>query len=301
MSDEDRSLSTRREFIGQTVAVAYALGMASTYHAEAQSTPLKDAPATHNMLAIGQTTMYLSHLPMFNQLNPKRTDYSTPHRFQVILEASLTASSGNPQKVYFEDRRSHPEVRMYTLRPEPFVLATLFVPDPKSSPLKSFPGQGVFRGHLERTGNVRILSNVTVTVQRVIYAHQFDVKEKRAEQLDYIVFGNGNELFAAHLITAPPDFDQILPVKITGRTFTAEELNHGVRLSIPERKNVATERLKKQDSVTAQVVAGSGTSAKFQVEAAGELYFEDGELFIPPQFDQTAEEKKAGFTEEPVQ
>ena len=297
---EERDHATRRDFMGRAVGVAGALGAAlPTRDAfAAQNSLVTDSPATHNMMVFGQSTMFLSHLPMFNKLNAQKTDYATPHRFQVILEASLTAPSGVPQQVYFEDRRSHPETRMYTLRPELFVLDTLFPPDATSEPLRSFPAQGVFRGHLERTGNVQILTGVIVSVQRVIYSHKFAVNDKRAAQLEYIVFGKGDELFAAHLITSPPDFDQILPVRITGRTFTAEELNLGVRISIPSRKNAATARLNRQDRVEGQAKAGVTPVAQVQVEAARELYFEEGELTIPPRFNQTAEEKRAGFTEE---
>ena len=293
---------TRRDFVRTGVAAgALSLVSGSDGMIAAQQTGgPAEAPATHNMLAVGQSNLFLSHLPMFNKVNPQKTDYSTPHRFQVILQANLMAAAPYPQKTYFEDRRSHPDVRMYTLQPKPFVLADLFPSGAGANALRTFPAQGVFRGHLEREGHVQILTDVDVDVVRIVYAKKFAVSERRAEKLEYILFGKDDELFAAHLITAPPDFDQVLPVRIAGRTFTAKEMEAGVRLSFPDRKNIATARLNAPTRASGVVMIGGVADASFEVETMKELYFEEGELFIPPQFPQTPEEKRAGFTEEGI-
>jgi hypothetical protein len=52
--------------------------------------------------------------------------------------------------------------------------------------------------------------------------------------LEYLLFGKGTDLFLAHLITAPPDFDQVLGVKVTGHQFTADELANGVHVVFPK-------------------------------------------------------------------
>src|SRR5262245_7325197 len=71
----------------------------------------EDDPALHNWMLVGSQTAFLSHLPMFEKLNATRTDYLTPHRFQVILQGSFTNSSGDVGELYFKDRTSHPEVK----------------------------------------------------------------------------------------------------------------------------------------------------------------------------------------------
>lgn len=283
-----------RRFVVRSLCVAGAYGAFPTTRAAAQTST--ERPATHNMLVFGQKTLYLSHLPMFDKLNSRKDAYVTPHRFQVILEASLTAAEGDPEQIYVEDRRTHPNVRMYTLQPDPFVLATLF-PDGATPPVRQFPAGAVFRGHLERQGNSRILSNCSVVVRQVIYAHPFAVTEKRPAKLEYLVFGKADELFAVHLIAAPPDFDQILPVRLNGGAVSPEELARGIRVSIPGRKNLATARLTGQSGVPAQATIG-GKAVAVKLDAGREVYFEEGELSIPPRFHQTAEEKRAGFTEE---
>jgi hypothetical protein len=288
----------RRAFAARTVGAA-ALAVVSFQRNlfAGASIVLPDAPTGHNMMVVGQKTVYLSHLPMFDKLNPQKTQFATPHRFQVLLEASLTGPSSKPDDTYFKDRAANPTVRMYTLSPEPFVLSTLFLPTIETATRRSFKA-GMFRGHLERTGSANILQNVTVTVRRVIHAHEFGVKDVRPAQLEYVLFGKGDELFLSHFISAPPDFDQIVPVKVTGRTFTEQELNQGPRITIPDRKNTSVQRLMEKTDVAAVAKIGKGAGMPIQIQAARELYFEDGELLIPPKFPQTAEEKKAGFTEE---
>jgi hypothetical protein len=48
----------------------------------------EDAPNTHNMLVFGEQAVFLSHLPMFGALNKTKTGFRSPHRYQVILEAT---------------------------------------------------------------------------------------------------------------------------------------------------------------------------------------------------------------------
>jgi len=44
-----------------------------------------DPPATHNMLIVGEETVYLSHLPMFQE----KGEPVMPHRYQAILEVTF--------------------------------------------------------------------------------------------------------------------------------------------------------------------------------------------------------------------
>jgi hypothetical protein len=91
-----------------------------------QNDASKDCPNVHNMLVVGDQTVFLSHLPMFGGLNNGATSYTTPHRFQVILEATFTDQSNNVQDIYTRDRQAHSSTKMYTLSPECLVLSDLF-------------------------------------------------------------------------------------------------------------------------------------------------------------------------------
>ena len=151
---QNQSTLSRRAMLRTLGAAACAASMPSS----ALGSPApQEAPATHNWMLVGSQTAFLSHLPMFEKLNPAGTDYLTPHRFQVILQASFTSRGSDVSPLYFADRRDHKNVKMFTVSPsKDFVLAQVV----SSPPLKSFQAT-VFRGHLERGGQpIRGLQNV---------------------------------------------------------------------------------------------------------------------------------------------
>jgi hypothetical protein len=244
-----------------------------------------DKPATHNMLVVGDEAVYLSHLPMFQT----RGEPPMPHRYQVILEVTFPE-----QERYTRDRREHPATKIYMLSPEEFVLPDLAPTDPKQKPLGAFKALVVTRGHFEREGKVTILRDVEVTVKGVRHFRQFDPKAKKPARLEYLLFGRGQELFLAHLITAPPDFDQILAVKVTGHTFTDEDLAKGVTVAFPGTKNTPATRLNEKQVASGEAKVGNAPT-KIRVEVSRELFFEEGELRVPAFFETTPTEGQAGF------
>jgi hypothetical protein len=243
----------------------------------------------HNMMLVGEETVFASHLPMFD----------SEHRFQLILEVKLEKGDENLNSIYTRDRKEHLDVRMYTLQPSKlFVLARLFGAD-EGSRLRSFPAS-VFRGHLERLGNKKLnqLSDSDVAVERIVYAAEIGRPNgpDRTRQLEYIVFGKGKDTFVAHRITQAPDFDQLLRVEFSGRGLTDNELSKGLTIVIPDRPNDAKQRLRQGDTVNAEGhVGGGGPVLPLQVTVIGEPYFEEGELAAPPTFDPTRLELEAGF------
>jgi hypothetical protein len=237
----------------------------------------------HNMMVVGERSIYLSHLPMF----------MSPHNFQVILEAEFTQGGKSVGEIYVKDRQGHPKVKMYTLEPQDsFKLPTLFRPLPP--PRNSFKGK-LFRGHLERENEE--LGNFDVKIKRVIYAEELDGTRTKSDELTYILFGRPEELFLAHVIAAPPpDFDQIISVKIDGHKFTEQELLTGVEVVFLERPNTATARLKEKEKLKGRGhVTGAHQFLNLNVEGIREFYFEESELDAKGTMGTTAEEKKAGF------
>jgi hypothetical protein len=246
-----------------------------------------DGPATHNMLVVGEEAVFLSHLPMFQE----RGQPPMPHRYQVILEVTFP-----DQDRYAKDRREHPGTKIYMLSPEEFVLPDLAPTDPKQKPLGSFKALVVTRGHFEREGRVAILRDVEVTVKGVRHFHRFDPKAKRPAHLEYLLFGKGQELFLAHLITSPPDFDQMLAVKVTGHTLTDEDLAKGIAVAFPGTKNAPASRLQEKQVASGEVrLANAPATTKVQVEVSRELFFEEGELRVPAVMETTPTERRAGF------
>ena len=318
-----RKLSNnRRQFLKQAATTAAGLGFLSlplpsswlTHVSEAATTlPQLDAPNTHNMLVVGEQTAYLSHLPMFDGVNRTRTSFTSPHRYQVILEATFTDGDKKLTEVYTADRVAHASEKMYSINPALFVLPDL---DPDGKALKSFRGNTIFRGHLERQ-NTPIIGFMDsrsdpprsgvfdVNVTRVVHFHKLTPGAAKPAQLQYFLFGKGAEIFMAHFIAQPPDFDQVIGVKVTGQQFTDEQLAGGIKANFAGRPNTAKTRLKETQKVLGMFeLAGTdgkplaGSNAKpLEVEVIKEFYFEEGELRIPHTFNPTVEEKNSGFGE----
>jgi hypothetical protein len=284
--------TSRRAFVtsGAAAALAFSVGVSRSADVEAA----EDAPNTHNMLVFGEQAVFLSHLPMFDALNKTKTDFRSPHRYQVILEASFTKEGKDLRDLYVKDRQAHPTTRIDTLNPDTFVLSRLFTPA-KTPQLRSFTAP-VFRGHLEQGGvPVPGLEQIVVEVVRVVHGRKFDPRVKNPGTLEYLLVGKGPERFLAHAIFAPPNFDQVLSVRSAGRELTDADLSEDVRVSVPNRKNVAAERLREGQKVQAMLRVGSAkgkTPSAIQLEAGPQLYFEEGELGVPPTFDPTPEEEK---------
>lgn len=280
----------RRRFIKQTALGAVALTTLSPAQLLRAQDP-EDRPNTHNMLVVGQNTIFLSHLPMFDGLDTTKTAFLSPHRYQVILEATFTIAGKDVGEIYRKDRQAHATTRIYTLRPETFVISRLFTPVAKPQ-IPSFTAT-VFRGHLEDGGKpVRGLEKVSVNVTRVVHGRQFEPQAKKPAELEYLLFGKGAELFLAHAIVSPPDFDQVLSVRLSGHELTDNDLTGGGRIVVANRKNVAADRLREKQNVPATLQIGTAAGSKVKIEAGTQHYFEEGELLVPATFDPTPEEKK---------
>lgn len=275
--------TTRREFL-QTSAVGASALVFGIAPAAAE-----DSKATHNMLMFGEQAVFLSHLPMFHGLSTDGAEFRSPHRYQVILEATLTSEQ---QEIYIMDRRANPRTPFYTIGPEPFVLSRLFLPE-AAPQLISFRAT-VFRGHLESVPNSPVsgLEGISVKIARAVHGRMFVPRADKPAALEYLLFGHGRERFLAHAIFAPPDFDHVLSVEMSGLELTDRELNQNIRIVLPDRRNVAAERLRRGQRVEAMLRIGSRLPSKVQIDVGPQIYFEEGELLVPPTFDPTDEEKR---------
>src|SRR4029453_11245395 len=117
----------------------------------------------------------------------------------------LTKDGKDVGDVYAKDRQANAMTRIYTLRPERFVLSRLFTPA-EAPKLAAFTAK-VFRGHLEQ-GETPVpgLEQALAKGARIVHGRKFDPGTKKPETLEYVLFGNGSERFLAHAIFAPPDF-----------------------------------------------------------------------------------------------
>jgi hypothetical protein len=227
-----------------------------------------DPPGGHGMAVVGNDAIFLSHLPMFMR----------PHDYQVILEASFGPADGT----FRQDRKAHPEVKLYTFAPVPFVLPELFSDAPGTPPKStSFSGRLV-RNHFEQPPAhpqepVGIANDVVVHVIGVVHHHRLDAGAPRPKHLSYLLFGRGEERFLAHFISRPPDFDQLLAVDVSGHEFSDLELSRGVVLSVPDRPDAPKARLAEHQSERCAAHV-DGNDVPVDLVVGSELYFETADL-----------------------
>lgn len=295
--------NNRREFLKSGATAVVGLGCLSLglkAQSLAPGLPTEDAPATHNMMIVGSQTAYLSHLPMFEGLNQDNPpEFASPHRRQVIMEATFTQAGKDLTPIYLADRLSHPDIRMYTLRPSKFILGRV---DPNGMALKTFEGNAVFRGHLERPPRQVIIGAkgpFEVNVKNVIHFHKFNPRGAKPTRLEYLLFGKGPELFLAHFITLPNDFDQIVSVKVPGLGLTDAQLSQGMHVIIPSRDNAPLKRLKEKEKAPGELQLPGGTPKTLQIEVVREFYFEESELDNDGTMGSTKEETLSGFPSQP--
>ena len=179
----------------------------------------------HGMRIVGEQNIYLSHMGLFK---------SSCHDYQGIFEVGFEGAN-NPQSKYLNAQKSNSNQNEFTLEPtERFIL-----PDLASGKIASFKARLHPDQYERKTEEIKerevLDKNVTVKVKRVLYFRQFKPGAKQPTFLEYLLFGSGtNEQLAAHLITASPDFDQIVALKTT-LPLTNTELAKAVRLVLPDQ------------------------------------------------------------------
>jgi hypothetical protein len=223
-----------------------------------------DRPSVHGMLVLGTDTIFMSHLAMFH----------SPHDYQAMLEVSF----GAVDSVFRDDRKAHADARFYTFFPEVFVLPELF---PGPTQRTSFSGT-LFRHHFEQPPAhpeepVEIASDVTVDVLDVVHHRRFDPQAPGLDHLPYLLFGKGQELFLAHRVTRPPDFDQLLEVTIRGTDITADMLRGTVEITLPGRPNTHTDRIMEGEKTAARARIG-GQDVPVELDAGLELYVDTNDF-----------------------
>ncbi|MCB5169156.1 hypothetical protein LG634_30655 [Streptomyces bambusae] len=237
--------------------------------------PAADPEGFHGMAVVGEKCVFLSHLPMTH----------TPHDYQVILRGSFGASDG----AYFSDKQAHPESRIYTVEPEKFLLPDLFPGDDGTPPKRTSFKANLHRNHFEAPPAhadpppVEILTGVRVEVEDVVWHHRFVPDAERPEELPYVLFGHGTELFVAHRITGPfrpgdpQEFDHLLTVGIQGTQLSADALGKGIPLTVTGRPNDPDGRLKEGETVRT-VADLNGRPTPITLDVGSDLYFDTADL-----------------------
>ena len=225
--------------------------------AAAQTSPCM----THGMRIVGENTVYVSHMPLFN---------GSCHNYQALLEVTFEGAGG-PQAKYLMEQKKDPNQNEFTFEPT----QEFSMPDLESGKIQSFKGN-IHRGQYERNATPQLIaSNVNAKVKRVVHFRRLSPNSQVPKLTEYLLFGNSKEQYLAHLITAPPDFDQILTVK-TKLPLSDAQLQKAVRLVLPYRGVTAPQRQTQQalkfNDQPAVLINGVGTR---QAVGVGVEYFKE--------------------------
>lgn len=222
-----------------------------------------DRPCRHGMRVVGEQTIYLSHMGLFNH---------DCHDYQALFEVSFEGPN-DPQTIYLEAQNQDPTQNEFTIQPiEKFVL-----PDLASGEIASFKAR-LHQGQYERVEpeDAGLLDgDVTINVKRVLHFRRFDPNASLPPTSGYLLFGTDTEQLVAHLITTPPDFDQIVSVT-TPLDLTNTQLASALRLVLPDRLTPDAEANLDQalQSGEQPVVRIDGQQPDMTIEAGSQYFLE---------------------------
>ncbi|MFC4121051.1 hypothetical protein [Nonomuraea zeae] len=231
----------------------------------------------HGMLLFGDDPLYFSHLPMFEH---------PAHRFQVLMEV------GFRDDVLEVIRAHRKDGDIQTFVPERFDILELGPSGPE--PARTTVAGTIFQGHFER-GGIPIAEDVTARIERVSCFRVLDPEPLHDDDrtLTYLCFGRAGRLHLAHEITARPDFDQVLAIRIVPGT-VRHDPDVRVPFDVPamDFPRPVPARFGRVDTPARRLRAGDTLEGAFdpgvtrtgphgftaQIEVLGEIYMETGDL-----------------------
>ncbi|WP_405947842.1 hypothetical protein OG588_15760 [Streptomyces prunicolor] len=198
--------------------------------------------AVHGLVLLGTDTVYAVHMPTF----------TTPYDFQAVLRVTPDTDT------YRTARKRYGTSALFTLSPRTLLLKDL-------EPGASFPADLYF-GRFGREGE--LLGEVRVGIEERLYVGHPTEPTIEPAPLRYVLFGR-EQLYLAHVLTGPPDFDQVLTAQLAGEwlTLTGEQSSRTV--TVPGRPDDLTGRLRPGEQVTAE-----GT----ELQVLAEVYLETADL-----------------------
>ncbi|WP_405839768.1 hypothetical protein [Streptomyces sp. NBC_01518] len=200
--------------------------------------------AVHGLVLLGTDTVYAVHMPTF----------TAPYDFQAVLRVSLDTDA------YRTARKRYGTSALFTVSPRTFLLKDL-------EPGATVPADLYF-GRFGRDGE--LLGEVRVRIEERLYVGHPTEPTGEPAPLRYVLFGR-EQLYLAHALTRPPDFDQVLTAQLAGEWVAlgaaAETAAHLV--TIPNRPNDLAGRLRPGEQLT---------TGETELQVLAEVYLETADL-----------------------
>jgi hypothetical protein len=211
----------------------------------------------HGQILLGEDLLY--HLPMFMD-DPA----NHPHNFQVVMRVEVPPDFAGKLR---SSRESHKDA-LYTVKPPVFAQRRLF-DFPGHPHLSAFEAVEVVRHHFERRDPPpEPLFKAPMAIREIVHFRHLAPGREKPEELAYMLLRSGDETYLAKLLSAPPDFDHILKVRIDG-----EAPNETAYVVLGDRENDQAARLRVGENLEC-----SGDGLHVSLIIVSEVYCEAGEL-----------------------
>lgn len=179
---------------------------------------IRDMPNQHNMFILGETSIFVAHMPMFSKED---------HRYQLILRVSL------PDEVVqaiAASRAADPDAVPNLVNS---ASNKLILPDIGSGAITGFDVD-VFADYDGNAGDPSgpIASGVPLRVEQVVLFRHFDFDFAYPARSTYLVFGRGDEAHMARHISHEPDFQHLLTLPAPPEWIDASQLAAGFHVNI---------------------------------------------------------------------
>ena len=155
-----------------------------------------DPLAIHGMLLFGESTTYISHLPMFH----------VPHDYQLLAQVDLSDLTNSSTLAKYQQAKQTSV--HFTIVPKPMDLTKVI-----DGTITSFPAD-IYQGHFERGGT--LIGPAMVTVKDQLMKNK--IVKTKGPSLDFLSFGQSGEYYLIHVIAGQPTYDAIY--KTTSPTTT---------------------------------------------------------------------------------
>lgn len=184
----------------------------------------------HGFALAGATTVYGSHLAMFNMRQ---------HRYHTVIQVALPPKV---LEVYANTRKNHPSTPIIVVNSATnmMLLDEMVNGTDFSAELWELPGN-------DFTKKVVLAKGFTAKAAKVLHHRAFDNKESYPAKARYLVFGTGGETHVSHYMTKEHDYQLLADLVGTPTGLTATQLADGVFVdlsSVSENHSPASDPLK---------------------------------------------------------
>jgi hypothetical protein len=226
---------------------------------------------SHGQLVFGEDQVYLHHLPFLLD-GPVH-----PHNFQVLMRVSFVDDAD--RQAYLEQRKLRPD-GLFTAVPPTYNQDRFKVAFDNDASGEAFDPVLLFDEHFENDPSPAPFLAAAMTVDEVVQFAELAPHGPTADELRYMIVDHGQEAFLVHLLSSPPDFDQVLKVTLAHEDSGTPEgaLDRGV-LRIVGGSNDEDSRLTAGGTLTCSAHDGTRRLPfDVAVTVEREIYCEAGEL-----------------------